>query len=308
MNKLPGAAETQRGAVLILVLWILILLTLLVSAFSRNLHVERRIAGSMVEQVRLRAAAESVLHYLTGMQAQLPGLLQELEGRALSLQIGDQQIFYQLIPEEAYVSLNASPRGLLESVIARIAPADVDVAAQVSLLLDWRDGDDVEEPDGAEQATYEAAGLDYGPKNGPITSLDELRRIPGFDRGLAEQLEPLVSVLSQSVGVDPRFAPQPVLQALADQDPEILERLAEIRSDPETAGSLAMENPYVVFDRSGNYRVRVLAGHGDAVAVAPVIEVTVNLGYPGVNHPYTVLSWNEFAGRGMAAFNQVVRK
>ena len=54
----------QRGAVLVLVLWILTLLTFLLGAFSNEIRVENRIVGDMVERIRLRAGATAVLNYL----------------------------------------------------------------------------------------------------------------------------------------------------------------------------------------------------------------------------------------------------
>lgn len=51
-------------------------------------------------------------------------------------------------------------------------------------ILDWIDEDEDVREYGAEFGEYDAMGLDYGPRNGPIKSLDELLKINGVDSWL----------------------------------------------------------------------------------------------------------------------------
>ncbi len=51
-------------------------------------------------------------------------------------------------------------------------------------ILDWIDEDEDVREYGAEFGEYDALGLDYGPRNGPIKSLDELLKINGIDSWL----------------------------------------------------------------------------------------------------------------------------
>ena len=130
----PGAPGRQRGAVLVLVLWILTLLTFLLGAFSNEIRVENRIVGDMVERIRLRADATAVLNYLAMVARSSPDALGTLEGYELSLPLGNAEVTYRFVPEEAYVSLNAAPPEMLRALIANY-PGGVD---DVDALVDAR--------------------------------------------------------------------------------------------------------------------------------------------------------------------------
>ncbi len=152
----------QRGAVLVLVLWILTLLTFLLGAFSNEIRVENRIVGDMVERIRLRAGATAVLNYLALAGTASPEGLTSLEGWPLSLPLGKSSVDYRFVPEEAYVSLNAAPPEMLKALIGNYPDGVDDVDALVNALADWRDGDDVVTENGAEAAEY--AGANSSPK------------------------------------------------------------------------------------------------------------------------------------------------
>ena len=52
-------------------------------------------------------------------------------------------------------------------------------------LLDWRDANDLVRPQGAEKEIYHRAGSPYVPRNGPLTRLDEFRRLQGVSESLS---------------------------------------------------------------------------------------------------------------------------
>lgn len=59
-------------------------------------------------------------------------------------------------------------------------------------LIDWVDDDDDPQPDGAESAYYAPRG--YGPRNGTLATVGELRRVRGFSPRLVEQLAAFTTV------------------------------------------------------------------------------------------------------------------
>ena len=298
----------QRGAVLVLVLWILTLLTFLLGAFSNEIRVENRIVGDMVERIRLRAGATAVLNYLALAGAASPEGLTSLEGWPLSLPLGKSSVDYRFVPEEAYVSLNAAPPEMLKVLLGNYPDGVDDVDALVNALVDWRDGDEVVTENGAEAAEYASAGLAYGPRNAPLLSVDELGLVLGFDQGLVDWLRPYVSVASTSAGIDARFA-DPELVLMLDTEGRFSEQdLAAMQEDQAVADAMALESSFFAATRSGAYRVLVQGSGGMGLKRHQAIEVIASFGgivappQPGFDmlaagpapSPYRIIQWNEF--------------
>lgn len=298
----------QRGAVLVLVLWILTLLTFLLGAFSNEIRVENRIAGDMVGRIRLRAGATAALNYLALVGQASPDTLATLEGVPLSLALGNARVAYRFVPEEAYVSLNAAPPEMLRALIGNYPDGVSDVDALVNALVDWRDGDDIVTENGAEADEYASAGLAYGPTNAPLLSVDELGLVLGFDQDLVDWLRPYVSVASMSAGIDPRFA-DPELVMMLDTEGRFGEQdLQAMQADPAVAEAMALESSFFSASRSGAYRLLVQGSGAMGLKRRQAIEVVAAFEGGGappvagleavvtgpVPAPYRIIQWNEF--------------
>ena len=267
--------RAQHGAVLVLVLWILTLLTFLLGAFSSEIRVENRIVGDMVERIRLRAGATAVLNYLALVGTSSPEGLASLEGWPLSLPLSNATVAYRFVPEEAYVSLNAASPEMLGALIGNYPDGVDDVDALVNALVDWRDGDDIVTENGAENAEYASAGLAYGPRNAPLLGVDELGLVLGFDQALVDWLRPYVSVASMSAGIDARFA-DPELVMMLDTEGRFSEQdLQAMQEDQAVADAMALESTFFAAARSGAYRVTVQGSGGMGLKRRQAIEVTV---------------------------------
>jgi general secretion pathway protein K len=80
-------------------------------------------------------------------------------------------------------------------------------------LQDWRDGDEVVRPEGAESDTYSRAGSPYVPRNAPLERLDEFRRVRGVTDSLVRALAPFITV-NGDLRIDVNAAPEAVLAAI----------------------------------------------------------------------------------------------
>ena len=87
-------------------------------------------------------------------------------------------------------------------------------AGRIDAIADFRDKDDLERLNGAEDSAYSAAGRDYGPKNARFETVDELRRVLGVTPDIYRPLAPLVTVHSGRRGINPVTAPHALLLAL----------------------------------------------------------------------------------------------
>ena len=118
--------------------------------------------------------------------------------------------------------------------------------ALTGAILDWRDTDSDAQVNGAEDPDYRAAGMLYGAKDQPFSSVEELRQVLGMTPELYRTLAPALTVYSRRSKVNPIFAPRLVLLAVLElpeaQIDEYLDAKAEGESDsgellPPGAGS-----------------------------------------------------------------------
>ena len=90
-------------------------------------------------------------------------------------------------------------------------------AALADTLADWIDDDDKPQPqNGAEDEYYLALDPPYRAANRPLTHVDELVMVRGFDASVRGRLAPFVSALPGPTAVNVNTAPPEVLAALVD--------------------------------------------------------------------------------------------
>ena len=82
-------------------------------------------------------------------------------------------------------------------------------------VVDWIDEDAVlSGPGGAEDAYYLSLRKPYRAANAPMSQVEELYRVRGFDAAAVAKVRPYVSALPQSTPVNVNTAPEVVLQAV----------------------------------------------------------------------------------------------
>ena len=306
MSLRTHTRHRQRGAVLILVLWVVGILTFLAAAFSRQILIENKVVSEANNRIRLRASVTATLNYLAVSNQINPEALKEIAGQPRYLEVPGAAVQFVVKPEEAYVSLNAAGPELLGALISAYPGETKAVESLVDALIDWRDADNIPLTNGAEDDAYAFAGYTYTPKNGPFSSVDELSFVIGFSRELVDWLKPYLSIASESPAIDPRFADPQLLQMLgaAELVKNIdFERLAE---DSEYADSLRVEDETLASTEGGAYRLRV-AVNDDSSGAVQAIEAVVNFGKATAPaaapdlvangpqaEPYRIIEWNEF--------------
>jgi general secretion pathway protein K len=115
-------------------------------------------------------------------------------------------------------------QALLEKVIDEmdVPPEEkvYDIAELAANLIDYVDQDDVRLRGGYEDDFYQEQDPPYRAANRPLRSLDELRRVEGFDAALVDALRPYLTVypFAASGGINPNTAPRHVLALLFAND------------------------------------------------------------------------------------------
>lgn len=213
--------RSDRGFVLIAVIWTAALLALIMVGFTRNAQTFVRSVSNGLESARAEALAESGINI---------GLLDLLETRRGSGRIGrfpmdgspvscamndDDVVFVTVQDTGGRVNLNLANEGLLRSLFLGLGLESAAAARYTDTIIDYRDRDDNRRPFGAEAAEYRAAGREIGPKNAPFDSLEELQQVLGFDPAMLARLRPHVTIHSASAGLDPRYVRPELVELLA---------------------------------------------------------------------------------------------
>jgi general secretion pathway protein K len=245
-----GDARGQSGIALVVVMWALLLLATIAAAVTAVHRTESALSGNLLDQVRGRALAEAGVYYAIGRllsddtlpepeRFPVDGSLQGWAFEGLELRIS-------VSGESGRVDLNAAQPELLKRLLEAAGTDPEQADALTGAILDWRDTDSDAQVNGAEDPDYRAAGMLYGAKDQPFSSVEELRQVLGMTPELYRTLAPALTVYSRRSKVNPIFAPRLVLLAVLElpeaQIDEYLDAKAEGESDsgellPPGAGS-----------------------------------------------------------------------
>ncbi len=200
------AVERQQGIALVMVLWLVVLLTIVAASFATHSRVETRMAGNLVERQKARMLIETglsraILELMVSDSQRWPN-----NGEVLELQEAQGRVRISIRNAAGLVDLNRAPRNTLYKLFALITESAEQRDQLVDALEDWRDEDDLKRINGAEDADYRQAGLEYGTVDRDLETVDELSYVMGFNRDAVEALRPYVTVFSESNQVDERFA------------------------------------------------------------------------------------------------------
>ena len=221
----------QRGIALILALWITILLTVIASGFAFSMRSEALATRNALSLARVRATADGAIERMA-FELSRPRVPDAwaLDGQPHVWQEDDITVTVSAVDEAARIDLNVAPDALLKSMLLAQGIDDERAAHLADAIADWRDPDDFKRPNGAEEADYRAAGLKYGPTNGPFETVAELGRVLGMTGELYARVAPLVTVYSRQPGINPLTASREVLLTLPNATPENVDAYVAQRS------------------------------------------------------------------------------
>lgn len=264
-------ADRQQGIALVLVLWLMVLLTVIAASHARIIRTETRLASNQVEASKARSLAEAGAHHaimelLVRDEAQrwpVNGSINRIryEGSDVAIAVRDAR---------GLIDINNVQAALLDAVLAGMGMEETRRKALVDATLDWRDKDNLKHLNGAEDDDYRRAGLQWAPRDGPFSSVEEFRYVLGMTNPLFEQLAPYLTVHSGQAAVKLEFAPPWLAGVLAD--------------------TLAATTPgKTTWGRGGStfhITVRATSKGGSTASLDMVVRIA-----PTSDQPYTILSW-----------------
>jgi len=181
----------NRGIAIVIVLWVVIVLSLLISGFAFTMHVETQLASYARKELKAEMLARSgvevarmqlILGALSPTNSGIDALNQDWSTNELLYvdhELGDGIFNVKVTDEESRIPINRVTDVQLKRVFGLLGadPADGDVITDS--ILDWIDTDDLTRLNGAESDYYQSLSPPYRAKNAPLDRVEELLLIRG---------------------------------------------------------------------------------------------------------------------------------
>lgn len=206
--------SSERGVVLLYVVWVVLLLSFFAAAVASRAHFALNLSDRFFDRLRATYAAQAAVHYaalalgrdatvavdgLSETWSDNPALFDRhpFNGGLFSItgQGTGGTVRYGLEDEERRINLNTAPASVLTRLAQEVGGlTSEDAEALAAAIEDWRDEDDDERPSGAEAYYYRTRREPYDCKNGPLENLEELLLVRGVSPALYQAMEPYVTV------------------------------------------------------------------------------------------------------------------
>jgi general secretion pathway protein K len=252
------ARSSQRGFVIIAVLWILVALAALAMIFSVYLSNSARSLGATDIGVERDAVMSASLE-LTAYQLLSADQKSRPAQGSFRFRLDNAEALVSYTSEAARIDLNHAPKEMLDGLLEVLGVEPKAAGDLADRIVGWRtqpkanttadtasNAASSASPSAApkadvdEGALYLAAGLNYAPRGGPFAHVDELSLVLGATSALVERVLPFVTVYSKSADVDVLLAPPEVIAALPGMTPEVLNDFLKQRpSLPRDAKAVA---------------------------------------------------------------------
>lgn len=291
-----GYINAQRGIALVLVLWVLLLLTIITGSFALMARMDRLEANALLSGTQARMSAEAAIN-LAVLALRDPDDETRMlaDGRVYEQNLDGVKIELKAIDERGKLDINAVDELTLANLFTGHGLNLDDAEMLAAAVMDWRDEDELERVNGAEEDAYFAAGFELGPANRPFMMKEELLQVIGMQYELYRKLEPGITVFSRSAEPNPAFAPVEALMALPDITYEEAVNFVQERNSQQIGESLGAELPngVVVMEqgRGVTYSIEVRATMPNGVWEQ--LQATIRIGGTSSGAPYRVLRWRE---------------
>lgn len=215
----------HRGAALLLVMWLILLLSGLVAGYAMSARIESMQGNGLARDVAAREAARAGVDFAVSRMLDAdPARRWSPDGRDHRFAFDGAQLEVSVRDESGKVDLNAAAPDLLAGLLrAQGEPAE-SASRLAGAIVDWRDEDSlVQVAGGGEDPDYAAAGLAWGAKDAPFETVAELEQVLGMRPALFRSVAPHLTVHGGVAMPNAAFADGPVLQAMGVERPQPLD-------------------------------------------------------------------------------------
>ena len=282
---LPNQAS-QRGVALLLVLWACTLLAILLGGYAALARTEGLQARYQFAQTQAHYAAEAgLMRAIYGLQD--PQATQRWigDGRAYTFRYGSTNVVIHAIDEGGKVDLNTATPEVLQNLFQAAGQQPAQAQQLAAHVVDWRNPPTMAGEGDAQRAAYVAAGLHYGPRNGPFATIGELQLVLGMNSALYRRIEPVLTIWSGNTSPNPNTASTLALQAIPGMTPQQLQEILIVRQQNANNPSMALNN-------GTTHSIQSEATLADGTRAVLRATVRMQAGLVGIQ-PYAVLRWRE---------------
>lgn len=288
------ATSSERGFVIVAVLWILVALSALATIFAVYLSNSAQALAVTDAGLQTEALVSASLE-LTTYQLLLAGDKARPAPGSFRFRLDNAEVLVTFTSEAARVDLNFASKEMLANLFA-VLGADQKVASEsADRIVGWRTPPKADAAN-EEEALYGAAGLAYSPRQSSFTHVNELGLVLGVPPELVDRALPFVTVFSGSPNVDVLIAPPEVIAALPGMTPaalnDFLKQRPALSRDPSAiAAALGPAQANATIPNSTSFRVLATLSFDNGRRISS--EVVIALGQEKDKDPYQVLSWQD---------------
>jgi general secretion pathway protein K len=275
----------QRGVALLLVLWACTLLAILLGGYAAVARTEGLQARYQFAQTQAHYAAEAgIMRMFYGLQDPASKNRWIGDGRIYSLVFNDATVKMSAIGESGKVDLNAASPDIVQALFQAGGATPADAKSLAANVSDWRSAPLIASDLDKRRAAYAAAGRDYGPRNAPFVSIEELQMVLGMTPALYRTIAPDITIWSGNAAPDPNTAPPLALAAIPGMTAA---QAAMIYAARQRGAS----DPSMVLNNGTTHSIRSEATLADGTRA--VVRATMRLQQGVGAQPYSVLRWQE---------------
>lgn len=294
--RAAGQRRAQAGVALIMVLWVLLLVTITSGAFALMARMDQLEAHSVMWSTRARLAAEAginlaVLHLRDPIEESrwVP------DGRPYELIYEDVLLEIKVTDERGKVNINDADEAALARLFTGNGVEEEYAELLAAAVADWRDPDEMERPNGAEDAAYESAGLEIGPGNHRFVLIEEILQVLGMPWELFKRIENAITVYEDAPLPDPAYGPAEALVALPDITLEDALNFVEERHSQQPGAGIGVALPtgQVAMERRRGVTYSIQAKATLPNGVWDQLRATIRLGGSHDGRPFQILRWRE---------------
>ena len=270
----------------------LTLLTILAAGYSNTMRTETKLTANLVQSAQAKALAEAgIWQSISELLRPTNDQIWIADGSTYTYEFNSHTINVRLFDESGKIDLNTATPELILGLFESIDTLSYDEAAALSdAIQDWRDKDSLTRLNGAEDEDYERLGYNYGAKDGPFNTLNELQQIIGMTPTLYNKIRPAVTIYSGKSSVNKLVAPYEVLRALPGETDESANDFIESRSFNFESDSLigsALKNRSSTAGKTFTIYSEGVVRNTKAHISAVILLKQNN------KRPYSILSWQE---------------
>jgi general secretion pathway protein K len=286
------ATSSERGFVLVAVLWILAALSALATIFS--VYLSNSAQALAVNDTGMRAEAlVSASLELTAYQLLLAQDKARPSHGAFHFRLDNAEVLVSFASEAARIDLNFASKEMLANLFAVLGADQGAAKEHADRIVGWRTRP-APNASNDEEALYGAAGLAYSPRQSLFTHVNELGLVLGLPPALVDRALPFLTVFNGSSNVDVLIASPEVIAALPGMTPSGLqgflsERPALAADTSAIAAALGPAKASATIPKSSSFRISTTVKFNDGRRTSSEVVITLS----GGEDPYRVLSWQD---------------